>query len=256
MRAGYREQSIHQYDKVRIGDGTWIGFRDCSPGEGPFFVLRITLRSRDLVSQEGSSHARIEASRQRDFSVLRESSMIAAQTTLHLPLIPQTAAPVEAVLECTYAAGLNIGLVAWQSRTLGLIVGAPLEVGRLYQPGFFEHLLQKEPRWLSYLSGRHCELTLSSSAVGWWGFRKMEYTLAVENFSNNVLQLDRQSLAQGGTLAFTALVDGRSRAFLQFKFAKVDTAQVSGKASTGIIACDCLHPTPSPTYVKIDESGI
>lgn len=242
-------------DEVPVGDGTWIGVKDLTPGEGPFLVLRVTLRTQGAVNQDGSLFSEVEA-----LQLQRSSSLQVAQTTMSLPrpILP-VGKPV-AVLECIFTAGRDITLIPPSARCISLQSDTPVEIGRLCQPGFFEYLLNNESRWLGFLSRRHCELTLTSNR-SWWGLGTEAYSLAVENLSNNTVFLEKHplakeewdELAEGGVLSFAASADGQSQQFLRFVFRKIanneDAAAFSAFSTRNL---DCLNGTlwRDPRYAE------
>lgn len=224
-------RSVRQNDEVPVGDGTWIGVKDLNPGEGPFLVLRLTIRTQGEVNSEGSLLTEFKALQEQRAT----NSLQVAQTTSRLPSLsnPVPVGKSEALLECVFAAGRDIQSIPPNARCIGLPLDTPVEIGRECQPGFFEYLLNNEPRWCSYLSRRHCELTLSASRP-WWGFGSATLTLAVENLSGNIVFLQKQPLAknewdelpEGGILAFAAASDGVTIKFLQFKLRKIESGDL------------------------------
>lgn len=249
-------KSVHQNEDVLVDDGTWIGFRDRNPSEGPFLVMRLDLRSQDMVNSEGSLLLEAGPSAQKQRAAVSQ----AYQT---IPLLPSIPAPIHASLECDFVAGLDITVTPRQFRRIGLPLGAPVAVGRVCQPGFFEQLLSKAPQWLSFISGRQCELTLSQTQ-SWLGFGPVQYRLGVENLSRtNIVMVEEKvlgreesdELPEAGTLSFAAANDGRTVVFMKFRFEKVGGRHEGSMQSDVASMCsyDCLNP---PIYTKRDESGL
>merc|ERR1712066_65588 len=113
----------------------------------------------------------------------------APRTVSNLNAIPHAVPKprqVQAVLECVFAIGVDVRQMPLAMRTIGIPLDIPVEIGRQCQPGFFEQLLKKSQQCLTYLSRKHCELTLTS-ARSWFGLGPLVYTLAVENLSSNVV---------------------------------------------------------------------
>jgi len=117
--------------------------------------------------------------------------------------------------------GLDLYSLPEADRIVELPLDSPLEFGKLKQPGFFERLLQAEPKWLSFISRTHCRITLSS---------KQSNSLTVENLSANVISVGEQKLPknekitiqEGGCLAFLAAPQPPEEiSFLVFAFRQV-----------------------------------
>lgn len=120
------------------------------------------------------------------------------------------------MLICSHAEGLQVTDLPPHARTVTLLAGEPVELGRQRLPGFFERLLAKEPQWLGYISRSHCRLQLIPAAAGTPSGAASMLVLKVENLSANVVFLSGRPLAKGqsdvisvgGTLEFAAKLGG------------------------------------------------
>jgi len=212
------DRAVGVGELVSASEGMLVGFNAVDEVGPPFLVFRVRLRTRTMLKAEGA-HPVVTASQKRaDLHQL---------VTLSRP--GSTQPTMAGQLECVYSAGVDLQVLPPEAKAIGVPLGQPLEVGRLRQPGFFESLLQTAPQWLCYLSRSHCRLCLSPTAS-----EGELFSLAIQNLSANVvfvsgrpLGRDRgETMEEGGTLRFSAAIDGVETRFLEFVFRRAVVARI------------------------------
>eukprot|EP00929_Paragymnodinium_shiwhaense_P070264 TRINITY_DN35589_c0_g2_i1.p1 TRINITY_DN35589_c0_g2~~TRINITY_DN35589_c0_g2_i1.p1 ORF type:complete len:583 (-),score=137.64 TRINITY_DN35589_c0_g2_i1:124-1872(-) len=142
------------------------------------------------------------------------------------PPPPPAVGSAVATLECVYAHGMEGKMPEPHRRRLSVALGDVMEVGRQRQPGFFERLLEGDPRWLHYISRAHCRLQLVKQQAGYLKGGS-GLCLKIENLSMNVVFVSGRKVAKnmadalidGDTLDFAAKLDEASDLvkFLRFR---------------------------------------
>jgi len=131
--------------------------------------------------------------------------------------------------------GMDLQTLPQEACVIPLSLDGTIEIGRLQQHGFFEQLLQQQPKWLNFISRAHLRVCLSRSpgsnteGVAESTMKKVRasnsYVLKVENLSvNNVLVRGRplpkgcnDAIGEGGSISFVASADGSPQSlFLEF----------------------------------------
>lgn len=191
-------------ETVSVSEGTRLMFHGQQEKEPPFLTLRVMMRPGALVTAEGEHPAVSVTSRQWATALSGSDSV----TPRGSPT------PAEALLECVKAAGTEVKVIPKVSRAVALSVGEPIVMGRLCQLGFFEKLLEAQPRWISFVSRKHIQVTLNDTSKA-----------TVENLSNNVLSVNKVPVPKGGTavinrgdsIEFLAMDGSTEMKFLEFK---------------------------------------
>jgi len=223
------KQQVSQGETVSVADNSHLGFADNAKPDKCFLVLALKFRSHDAVKSQGP-HPAIQVAMQREAS---GKSFHHASQPVNMPSTGTAAA----VLECVTAKGTDVQKMVPDARVIALSLEESIDIGRQHQVGFFEHLLQAEPRWLTFISRAHCRVQLTDSipATGrssgqGAGFQQPpggnQRWLKVENLSTNPINIGGRLLrkgkedviCEGGSLIFVAAGgDGKEQAFLELR---------------------------------------
>lgn len=207
------------YDGVSLADGARVAFNGVRESDVCFLVLRVCIRGRAAVEAEGS-HPAVAMSARRQSG----QPLMGMPNGVPTPQRPSVAAA--GVLECIRAISMDLTRLPEVAKVVALPFNEVVEIGRQHQSGFYEQLLQNEPRWLGYISRTHCSVQLIRSPASYGIVGGHE--LHVENLSTNPVLLDGRPLgkgqkdvvSEGGTLCFVAANGGAGSetVFLELRF--------------------------------------
>jgi len=221
---------IDSVTSMPVPEGTHLAFHDSTNDDMCFLVLRVDIRSRDLVSAKGAHPAMVT-------SYSKSSTM-----QLHGS---QVCGTIAAVLECVSAMGTNLSAEPVDSKVIPLSLDKPLRLGRHHQLGLFERLLKSEPRWLGFVSRTHCQVVLRSDLSHETATNDNLHSQAstrvdllyVENLSRNQLLVEGAPVVMGGSgvlchgakLSFVAQDSdvGCQCNFLEFVLRRVSNARTN-----------------------------
>lgn len=180
------DRSLNTSEANRIPDGTRLGFAK-SEDDRRFLIMRVTLRSRGAVTNDGQ-HPAVALSLHRSSRGPGAGSPVDAMATLR----PGT--NIYAVLECVHSSGRDVRKLSSQDRVIPIPMEEEVDVGRQHQPpNFFENLLQGESRWLTFISRSHFRVQLQRLPNAGPMDTASGYGLRLENFSSNPLIVKKLS---------------------------------------------------------------
>lgn len=208
------------YDGVTFSEGGRVSFNGVRESDTGFLIMTLSIRGRGAVRAEGSHPAVAMSSR-------RQAGQPSLGPPHGVPTPQRPAVAAAGVLECITAAGMDLAKLAEPAKVVALPLNEAVEIGRQHQLGFYEQLLQNEPRWLGFISRTHCSVQLirkpaAPTAGGC-------HQLRVENLSSNPVLLGGRPLAkgqvdvitEGNTLCFVAATGGGpggETVFLELRF--------------------------------------
>jgi len=224
------ERMVRDGEAIPLQSGTRVGFmQNRESGAACFLSMKVLLRDYASVKASGPHPATAlpPPGPQRSLQHSKTKPLGSIERT------PSTGGLC--TLECVDAAGMDLRPVIFEDKSIVLQIDVPVDVGRQHQVNFFDRLLNKEPRWLTFISRSHCRLTLergnsnsSSQPLRVEDLAKLSApTVRVENLSNNVIFVGDERLGKGhsgtltdsGLLEFAAAPDGPNNIvkFLKFR---------------------------------------
>jgi hypothetical protein len=235
-------------EAIPIPDGTRLSLGASADAQQvKFLVFRVTIRSQGAVKAEGAHPAAKTARR-------NSAPSFHMQAVVEHSNVPAPAGLV-AVLECTYARGVDVARLGPELRAIHLTKDT-IDIGRHHQVNYFEKLLANEPQWLGFISRSHCRAQLigdDSGAGRGWNLGNSgqqpgtgqqhrpagssgRLVLRVENLSQNVVVVGGALVAkgraatilEGGKIGFVAKSDGSAET--KFLELMVRRAKVGGDA--------------------------
>mmetsp|Transcript_13414 Transcript_13414/g.31521 ORF Transcript_13414/g.31521 Transcript_13414/m.31521 type:complete len:784 (-) Transcript_13414:90-2441(-) len=227
------EKLVRDGEAIPLLSGTRIGLMQTrDSGSACFLSMQVLLRDVATVRASGPHPATATPPPPPQRSLQHSKTKALGPTFDRAPSVAGLS-----LLECVYAAGIDVGEFTIEERSITLQIDNPVEVGRQHQVNFFDNLLRKDRSWLTFISRSHCRLTLERPAgTNSMPLRVEELAklsapmLRIENLSNNVIFVGDNALARGqcgtlndsGLLEFAAAPDGPNNVvkFLKFRLRK------------------------------------